>query len=137
MQDDHLRVVYKWYPLTIYDFAKMQLGTVTRKETPLFFKKVRGSTNGAIYKDELWFIGHNVEYGKPRKYYHLFMVLDKDTLELKKYSYLFTFDSNADVEFCLGLIVEDERIIISYSNKDRTSKIKTYDKKMVLKDIFI
>jgi tetratricopeptide (TPR) repeat protein len=137
MKDDHLRVIYKWHPLTIYDFAKMQLGTVTRKEMPPFFKKVRGSTNGTVYKDELWFIGHVVEYGKPRKYYHLFMVLDKDTLELKKYSYLFKFDSNADVEFCLGLIVEDERIIISYSNKDKTSKIKTYDKKMILKDIFI
>ena len=139
IQENKIKVVYKWHPLSIYDFdeEKKKMGASIEKPTPSLFAKVRGSTNGAIYKDELWFIGHVVEYGKPRKYYHLFMVLDKDTLELKKYSYLFTFDSNADVEFCLGLIVEDERIIISYSNKDKTSKIKTYDKKMVLKDIFI
>jgi len=139
IQENKIKVVYKWHPLTIYDFdeEKKKMGASIEKPTPSLFAKVRGSSNGALYKDEIWFIGHVVEYGKPRKYYHLFMVLDKDTLELKKYSYLFTFDSNADVEFCLGLIVEDERIIISYSNKDKTSKIKTYDKKMVLKDIFI
>ena len=139
IQENKIKVVYKWHPLTIYDFdeEKKKMGASIEKPTPSLFAKVRGSSNGALYKDEIWFIGHVVEYGKPRKYYHLFMVLDKDTLELKKYSYLFTFDSNADVEFCLGLIVEDERIIISYSNKDKTSKIKTYDKKMILKDIFI
>ena len=136
MQDDRLRVVYKWHPLTIYDFAKMQLGTVTRKEMPPFFKKVRGSTNGTIYKDELWFIGHVVEHGDPRHYYHLFIVLDKNTLELRKYSYLFRFDKEK-VEFSLGLVVEDDRLIVSHSNWDRTSKIKIFDKEQILKELFV
>jgi tetratricopeptide (TPR) repeat protein len=136
MQDDRLRVIYKWHPLTIYDFAKIQLGTVTRKEMPPFFKKVRGSTNGAIYKDELWFIGHVVEHGEPRHYYHLFIVLDKDTLELRKYSYLFRFDKEK-VEFSLGLVVEDNRLIVSHSNWDRTSKIKIFDKEQILKELFV
>ena len=104
---------------------------------PHIFTKVRGSTNGALYGDELWFIGHVVKYSKPRKYYHLFIVLDKNTLELKNYSQLFTFDPNVNVEFCLGLVVEDDRLIVSHSNEDRTSKIKVYDKKMILKDIFM
>ena len=137
MQDDHLRVIYKWHPLTIYDFAKMQLGTVTRKEMPPFFKKVRGSTNGTIYKDELWFIGHVVEHGEPRHYYHLFIVLDKDTLELRKYSYLFRFDKEEKVEFSLGLVVEDNRLIVSHSNWDRTSKLKIFDKEQILKELFV
>ena len=137
MQDDRLRVVYKWHPLTIYDFAKMQLGTVTRKEMPPFFKKVRGSTNGTIYKDELWFIGHVVEHGSPRHYYHLFIVLDKNTLELRKYSYLFRFDKGEKVEFSLGLVVEDDRLIVSHSNWDRTSKIKIFDKEQILKELFV
>uniref|UniRef100_A0A6C0EMF4 Glycosyltransferase 2-like domain-containing protein n=1 Tax=viral metagenome TaxID=1070528 RepID=A0A6C0EMF4_9ZZZZ len=137
MQDDHLRVIYKWHPLTIYDFAKMQLGTVTRKEMPPFFKKVRGSTNGAIYKDELWFIGHVVEHGEPRHYYHLFIVLDKNTLELRKYSYLFRFDKEEKVEFSLGLVVEDYRLIVSHSNWDRTSKLKIFDKEKILKELFV
>ena len=137
MQDDWLRVVYKWYPLTIYDFAKIQLGTVTRKEMPPFFKKVRGSTNGTIYKDELWFIGHVVEHGEPRYYYHLFIVLDKNTLDLRKYSYLFRFDKGEKVEFSLGLVVEEDRLIISHSNWDRTSKLKIFDKKQILKELFV
>ena len=137
MQDDHLRVIYKWHPLTIYDVVKEQLGTVSKKEMPPFFKKVRGSTNGAIYKDELWFIGHVVEYGSPRHYYHLFIILDKDTLELRKYSYLFRFDKGEKVEFSLGLVVEDDRLIVSHSNWDRTSKLKIFDKEQILKELFV
>jgi len=137
MQDDNLRIIYKWYPLTIYDLMKGQLGTVSRKEMPPFFKKVRGSTNGAIYKDELWFIGHVVEHGSPRHYYHLFIILDKDTLELRKYSYLFRFDEGEKVEFSLGLIVEDDRLIVSHSNWDRTSKLKIFDKEQILKELFV
>ena len=137
MQDDHLRVIYKWYPLTIYDVVKEQLETVSKKEMPPFFKKVRGSTNGAIYKDELWFIGHVVEYGSPRHYYHLFIILDKNTLELRKYSYLFRFDKAEKIEFSLGLVVEDDRLIVSHSNWDRTSKLKIFDKEQILKELFV
>jgi len=104
---------------------------------PPFFKKVRGSTNGAIYKDELWFIGHVVEHGSPRHYYHLFIVFDKNTLELRKYSYLFRFDKGEKVEFSLGLVVEDDRLIVSHSNWDRTSKIKIFDKEQILKELFV
>ena len=113
-----------------------KMGTLSEKTMPHIFTKVRGSTNGALYGDELWFIGHVVKYSKPRKYYHLFIVLDKNTLELKNYSKLFTFDTNVNVEFCLGLVVEDDRLIVSHSNEDRTSKIKVYDK-TILKDIFM
>jgi len=136
MHENKMKVVYKWHPLSIYDFDENKMGTFVEKPTPHLFTKVRGSTNGTLYKDEIWFIGHVVEYNKPRKYYHLFMVLDKDTLELKKYSHLFTFDGTS-VEFCLGLIVEEDRVIVSYSNNDSTSKIKIYDRKMILKDMFM
>ena len=139
LHDDIIKIVYKWSPLTIYRFNEemKKMDTLIEKPMPYIFTKVRGSTNGAIYGDELWFIGHVVEYNKPRKYYHLFIILDKNTLELKKYSRLFTFDSNVNVEFCLGLVVEDDRLIVSHSNEDKTSKIKIFDKKMILKDMFM
>jgi len=138
MHENKMKVVYKWHPLSIYDFdeEKKKMGALVEKPTPRLFTKVRGSSNGTLYKDEMWFIGHVVEHSKPRRYYHLFMVLDKDTLELKKYSHLFTFDGEG-VEFCLGLIVEEDRLIVSYSNNDRTSKIKIYDMKKILKDMFM
>jgi hypothetical protein len=64
-------------------------------------------------------------------------VLDKNTLKLKKYSYLFKFDLAEKVEFCLGLVVEDERIIVSHSNWDKTSKLKLFNKKQILKELFV
>ena len=138
LQNEELKAIYKWYPLTIYDSINTgKLGKKQEIEMPYFFKDVRGSTNGYIYKDELWFICHLVEHGQPRHYYHLFVVLDKNTLKLKKYSYLFKFDLSEKVEFCLGLVVEDERIIVSHSNWDKTSKLKMFNKKQILKELFV
>ncbi len=138
LHGEELKAVYKWYPLTIYDAINTgKLGKKQEIEMPYFFKDVRGSTNGFIYKDELWFICHLVEHGKPRCYYHCFVILDKETLELKTYSYLFKFDLSEKVEFCLGLVVEDERVIVSHSNWDKTSKLKVYDKKLILKEMFV
>jgi tetratricopeptide (TPR) repeat protein len=138
LHKDELKVVYQWHPLTIYDSINTgKLGKKQEINMPYFFKKVRGSTNGVAYKDELWFICHVVECGKPRHYYHCFVVLDKDTLKLKTYSYLFKFDLSEKVEFCLGLVVEDDRVIVSYSNWDKTSKLKVYDKKLILKELFV
>ena len=138
LQNEELKAIYKWYPLTIYDSINTgKLGKKQEIEMPYFFKDVRGSTNGFIYKDELWFICHLVEHGEPRHYYHLFVVLDKNTLKLKKYSYLFKFDLSEKVEFCLGLVVEDERIIVSHSNWDKTSKLKMFNKKQILKELFV
>ena len=138
LHGEELKAIYKWYPLTIYDSINTgKLGKVQKLEMPSFFKNARGSTNGVIYKDEIWFICHLIEHGKPRHYYHFFVILDKATLKLKTYSYLFKFDLTEKVEFCLGLVVEDERIIVSHSNWDKTSKLKIYDKKLILKEIFI
>jgi len=138
LQNEELKAIYKWYPLTIYDSINTgKLGKKQEIEMPYFFKDVRGSTNGFIYKDELWFICHLVEHGEPRHYYHLFVVLDKNTLKLKKYSYLFKFDLSEKVEFCLGLVVEDDRIIVSHSNWDKTSKLKIFNKKQILKELFV
>ena len=138
LHNDELKVIYKWYPLTIYDSINTgKLGKVQKLEMPSFFKNARGSTNGVIYKDEIWFICHLIEHGKPRHYYHFFVILDKATLKLKTYSYLFKFDLTEKVEFCLGLVVEDERIIVSHSNWDKTSKLKIYEKKLISKEIFI
>ena len=63
------------------------------------------------------------------------VVLDGETLKYKRHSRFFTFDSEC-VEFCLGLIIEDERIITTHSNWDSTSKLYVYDKETLLKDLF-
>jgi tetratricopeptide (TPR) repeat protein len=129
--DNSIHVVYKWYPLHLckIDESAKQLNLVNTIEMPKIFDKVRGSTNGFKYKNEIWFIGHIVSYEQPRHYYHIFSVFDEN-MKLLRYSAPFKFEGEP-IEYCLGLIVEDDRIICSYSSWDRTTVIVTYDKKYI------
>ena len=87
---------------------------------PLFFKWVRGSTNGITIGNEIWFLCHLVSYEDRRYYYHLFVVLDSTTFALKKYSPLFTFERQK-VEYSLGFVYypESNRFFIGYSKMDK------------------
>ena len=102
---------------------------------PPYFTHVRGSTNGFEYNNEIWFICHIVDYGTPRIYYHLFVVFNKIDMTLIKWSHLFKFD-DAKIEFTLGLIVEETRIIISYSKWDSCPTIGIYNKENIEKELF-
>jgi len=123
-----LQVVYKWNPLTLckIDEAAGALNLVRTIEMPKIFNYVRGSTNGFNYKNEIWFVGHLVSYEQPRHYYHIFSIFDEN-MKLLRYSAPFKFDKEC-IEYCLGLIVEDERVICTYSSWDRTTNIAIYDK---------
>ena len=118
--DNHseLGIIYKWAPLTVCKLKKNVISITREIEMPSLFKCVRGSTNGFTFKDEIWFVTHINQNGD---YFHLFVIFDLD-MNPKRYSELFKFE-NCSVEFCLGLILEDERIILSYSTMDSTSKL--------------
>jgi hypothetical protein len=92
----------------------------------MLFRYVRGSTNGFEYKNEIFFIVHLVSYEQPRDYYHMLITFDNDMM-LKRYSPIFKFEGE-NIEYCLGLIVEDDRVICSYSTWDCSSKIAIYSK---------
>jgi hypothetical protein len=47
-------------------------------------------------------------------------------MKLICYSDLFKLD-NERIEFCLGMIIEDDRLILSYSTFDTNRFIGTYD----------
>jgi hypothetical protein len=128
-----LRVVYKWYPLSIgkINFESKTLEIIEYKYNICdFFKDIRGSTAGYTTENEIWFIVHkaqvyinnNISY---YNYQHSFVVFDLN-MNLLRYSELFKFE-NYKVEFCLGLIIEKNRTIISYSTNDINSKISIYD----------
>ena len=63
-----------------------------------------------------------VSYENPRHYYNMVAVFDDKMTYLKWYSYPFKL-SLIPIEYCLGLIVEKERMIVSYSTNDSTSMI--------------
>ena len=99
------------------------------RNMPNIFKSVRGSTNGCRFGDEIWFVTHLVSYEQPRHYYNMMVVFDS-SLNLKRYSAPFKF-SDQPIEYCLGLVVEEERVIMTYSVWDRSTMIAIYDKTFI------
>jgi len=142
-------IVYDWNPLTICKInnATNKLEKVAKRETPAIFSRVRGSTNGFKYskktgstsnngnisiditEDEIWFVNHIVSYESPRHYYHIISVFDSN-MNLLRYSAPFKFEGDP-IEYCLSIVVEEERVIINYSTWDRTTRIGVYDKKYI------
>ena len=128
------RVIYGWSPFQICKIDEETpnvLRTVSLKqpsEYPGAFNHIRGSTCGFNYRDQIWFIVHIVSHEQPRHYYHMILVFENDeSMKLIKYTPIFKFDEHC-IEYCLGLIVEDSRIIATYSSWDRSTNIAVYDK---------
>jgi hypothetical protein len=123
-------MIYYWYPLKICKVDKNNalLDLIEEKQMPGIFKYARGSSCGIEYNDEIWFVVHLVSY-ETRDYYHLIAVFDVD-LNLKRYSAPFKYEGSI-YEYCIGLAVEEDRVIIPYSTMDRTTKVAVYDKKYI------
>ena len=134
------KMIYEWYPLSIgihrdhpdhlidgENKPITQLHIQHTISTPPFFKWLRGSTNGVNIKNladgsnEVWFICHLVSYEDRRYYYHIFVVLDSLTYEVKRYSRLFVFEGEK-VEYTLGFLEMGENLLIGYSKLDRETK---------------
>ena len=125
------RLVYEWSPLTIYDSATMSTVVTKTDAVPPVFRLVRGSSNGCrVCDDETWFLCHVVDYSSPRRYYHLLVVLDTATGAVRRHSTLFKFHGDP-IEYALGLVVEADRILVSYSRWDRTSAVAVIPRDVV------
>ena len=143
---NELHVIYEWYPLKICKLDNNCLNIVEMKHMPKIFSRVRGSSCGYMYnkklednnngnikidivEPEIWFINHIVSYESPRHYYHIISVFDSN-MNLLRYSAPFKFEGEP-IEYCLSIVVEDERVFINYSTWDRTTKIGVYNKKYI------
>ena len=140
-------IVYDWHPLKICKLNENNTITISEtKDMPKIFSKVRGSTCGFNYtkkideilngnikidieETEIWFVGHIVSYENPRHYYHIISVFDAN-MNLLRYSAPFKFEGEP-IEYCLSIIVEDDRVLMNYSTWDRTTRIGVYDKKYI------
>lgn len=120
-----LKVIYEFEPLTVCDLNGTDLSNVCVKtsESTGDALKLRGSTNGCTFGDEVWFVCHLADpYSRPYEYYHIIVVLDSATLTHKRRSTLFKF-AGKPVEFCLGLVVLEDTVVMSYSEMDGSSKV--------------
>jgi glycosyltransferase involved in cell wall biosynthesis len=131
-----LRMIYDWSPLTIAEPGDVNLNILSRdSEVPRIFKDLRGSSNGCLVGDEIWFLTHLVQYCTPRHYYHMIVVLDAKTLKVKRHSILFKFNGDC-IEYALGFLVERDRVIFSYSTMDRTSTVLTLPRSVMESELF-
>ena len=140
-------ILYKWSPLEICKLNEdtNNIELVETKQMPQLFSHARGSTCGFSYSfkkysvtpnaeeklsfehiTEIWFIVHLVSYENPRHYYHVIAVFDS-SMNLLRYSAPFVFEGDS-IEYSLSLVVEYDRVLINYSNWDRTTRIGIYDK---------
>jgi len=123
-------IIYEWYPLKICKLNNKIITLVETKNMPKLFNIVRGSSCGFKYNNnEIWFVTHIVSCETPRHYYHVIVVFDNN-MNLLRYSAPFKFEGEP-IEYCLSIIVEDERVLINYSTWDRTTRIGVYDKKYI------
>ncbi len=122
-------IIYKWSPLTITKETDDRIDLIIEKQTPNIFHYARGSTCECAFQNEKWFVVHYVSHEDKRFYYHMIVVLDNDHNVLRHTS-LFTFEEK-EIEYCLGLVVEEDRVLITNSNWDRTTTINVYNKKYI------
>jgi tetratricopeptide (TPR) repeat protein len=124
------KCIYSWGPLVIGDIVSNTFKkTHEITNVPNFFKNVRGSTNGVRIGDEYWFICHTVSYEDRRYYYHIIIVLDANTFEVKNYTPLWTFEKEK-VEYTLGFVYfpDKNNFLIGYSIRDSQTKYITISK---------
>jgi len=137
-----LRCIYGWSPLVVgkitsdFIFEPISAATqINEGKLPKFFERVRGSTNGVNIPNtnEVWFLCHLVSYEDGRRYYyHIFIVLDKTTYRVVKYTRLFTF-SKEKVEYSTGFIYmhRTNEFLIGFSKMDKMSDYMTVYKEKI------
>lgn len=134
---ERVKVIYKWFPLTIGEYMVNENNTTTFFdtniiETPPICKLMRGSTNGVNINNEIWFITHLVSHEQKRHYYHMFVVLNVETFNVKRYSIPFTFEKK-NIEYTLGFVFNKKtnNFLIGYSTMDRTTNYMEVSKENI------
>ena len=126
--------IYKWSPLEIGEVVKSEEGklklniiyTLESCRNIPFFNKLRGSAPFIEYNGYLVGIAHFSEETKPRHYFHMMIILDKDTFTPIRYSEPFVFEQ-IGIEFCIGFTIIDEKYWFWISQFDREPVLITLD----------
>jgi hypothetical protein len=136
------KVIYEWFPLSIGEYCiqpdgELLLEITAVKKTPAIMKYVRGSSNGIIIGDEIWFLCHIVSYQDKPYYYHLFVTLNVETEEIRRVSKYFSFGKEKRVEYSLGfLYLAEGEFLIGYSQMDCETRFLTISRTRI-EELFI
>lgn len=123
--------IYSWWPFQIgiinekndgqQMFSQLDIILTSQHVTPIF-SRVRGSTPFIETVDGFIGLVHFSEETVPRTYYHLLVLLDKDTFMPLKYSNHFYFNKMS-IEFCIGFDIKDDNYHFWISNFDRDPEL--------------
>jgi glycosyltransferase involved in cell wall biosynthesis len=116
------RVIHSWHPLVVGLTEENRFIKKEQRKTPAFFRFLRGSSHGVMVRGELWFLCHMVSHEDRRYYYHIFVVVDPTTLEVRRWSKLMTF-TGEPVEYSCGFVVQEDRLLVGFSVMDRSSSL--------------
>jgi len=133
-KDGEISFVYQWFPLEIGKIKGNKLDIVHQKDYGWWFmSRIKGSSCGFFEEETnlIWFMVHFHSDDTPRQYYHMFILLNPENYDIVKISSPFLFE-NTKVQFGMGLIVEKERIIITYTVFDRDARVASFDKQKVM-----
>jgi len=117
--------IYKWSPMEIckintktnnLETIKIYNNTLTAPN----FNKVRGSSVFIEVDNYLLGVVHCSDDNVPRKYYHILVALNKETLCPEKYSETFCFQ-HIGIEFCIGFYKQDNEYLFWVSKMDRNA----------------
>lgn len=113
--------IYKWSPMEIgkIDYEKKEL-IIVQTHTIYYplFHKIRGSTIFQEIEEGLLGVVHFSEEHTPRHYYHMLVLLDKNTLAPIRFTESFCFEK-LGIEFCVGFAVKSDHYIFWISRHDR------------------
>jgi len=116
------RMIHSWHPLVIGCVEDNQFVEGKRVKTPAFFRFLRGSSHGVLIRGELWFLCHVVSHEDRRYYYHVFVVLHPNTMEVIRWSRMYTF-TGEPVEYSCGFEVEGSQLLIGFSVMDCSTSV--------------
>ncbi len=127
--------IYQWWPMHIGVLDEHDQLSIIREHrmTNPLFKRIRGSTlflpqtSGSLIG-----VVHFSEEGSPRKYFHMLVELDDESLMPLRFSQPFCFES-LGVEFCIGFTHTEDAYLFWISRMDRDPcMISVYKEELIL-----
>jgi hypothetical protein len=110
--------IYSWNPFRIGEIHDNKMTIIDEYFlTPLsIFEKVRGSTLFLDWRENLVGVVHFSENHSPRYYFHMLVILDKNTYRPLSFSQPFRFYKECGIEFCIGFTIHNCMVNNSNSN---------------------
>lgn len=102
---DH--IIYDWSPLTV---MKLDGTMLSKHSVPPVFSLFRGSASPVEVNNKWIAMVHIVDFNTTRKYYHLFVELERDSYIPTRISTPFVF-KKPTIEYCTSMYLKDSTIV--------------------------